>query len=225
VFEQAHEGTLFIDEIGDLEFPLQAKLLRAIERHDVRRVGGSAWIKTDVRIIVATRRDLEKEIQAGRFRDDLFYRLAVARIELPPLRRRAGDVERLAHQFWAQLGGAAEEFPVAFFSKWEDYSWPGNVRELFNRVARWRAVGDLCDAVPAEDDGEAPEPKGAPDIIDEILNLNLPFAQAKEQLTHAFERRFLDRSLTEHGGNISRAAAATGIARRYFYVLRSRHSK
>jgi DNA-binding NtrC family response regulator len=225
VFEQAHEGTLFIDEIGDLDFPLQAKLLRAIERHEVQRIGGSRWMKTDVRIIAATRRDLEKEIQAGRFRDDLFYRLAVARIELPSLRRRGSDVESLARLFWAQMGGADEDFPTAFLQRWEQYSWPGNVRELHNRVAHWRAVGDLDEEYVVESIGPGAAKAECRDPIEEVLNANLPFAQAKDMLLREFERRFLERSLDEHRGNVSKAAAATGVTRRYFYVLRSRLTK
>jgi hypothetical protein len=107
VFEQAHGGTLFIDEIGDLDLALQPKLLRALERSEVRRLGADRWIQVDVRVIAATRRDLDREVQVGRFRDDLFHRLTVARIELPPLRRREGDVRVLARHFWRQLGGAA----------------------------------------------------------------------------------------------------------------------
>jgi two-component system response regulator HydG len=227
VFEQAHGGTLFIDEIGDLDYPLQAKLLRAIERHDVQRVGGSTWMKTDVRIIAATRRDLEREIQAGRFRDDLFYRLAVARVELPPLRRRAGDVDRLARRFWTELGGDDEQFPVDLFVRMEGYSWPGNVRELFNRVAHWKAVGDLGNVEPPPDSGDGPGTAKADsrDFLEEILDASLPFGQAKEMLLREFERRFLERSLSQHRGNVSKAAAASGVTRRYFYVLRSRLGK
>src|SRR6185369_2001175 len=99
-------GTLLIDEIGDLDATLQPKLLRALERKAVRRLGGNSWIQVDVRVLVATRRDLDAEVQAGRFRDDLFHRLAVARIELPPLRKRRGDVAALAQRFWTELAAA-----------------------------------------------------------------------------------------------------------------------
>jgi DNA-binding NtrC family response regulator len=225
VFEQAHGGTLFIDEIGDLEFSLQAKLLRAIERHDVQRVGGSTWIKSDVRIIAATRRDLEKEIQAGRFRDDLFYRLAVVRLELPPLRRRGEDIERLARSFWAQLGGADEDFPLVFLQRWEGHPWPGNVRELLNRVAHWRALGDLEDEDPTVETSPGTAKAESRDPIEEVLDASASFADAKEMLTRKLERRFLERALAKHDGNVSKAAAATGVNRRYFYVLRSRLAK
>ncbi|MGH7270919.1 MAG: sigma 54-interacting transcriptional regulator, partial [Polyangiaceae bacterium] len=103
IFEQAHGGTLFIDEIGELDALLQPKLLRAIERGEVQRVGSSRWEKVDVRILAATRRNLDREVHAGRFRDDLFFRLAVVRIELPPLRERHGDVAVLSAHFWGQI--------------------------------------------------------------------------------------------------------------------------
>src|SRR5205823_10759029 len=130
VFEEAHGGTLLIDEIGDLELPLQAKLLRAIDRGEVKRVGGQRSIKVQVRILSATRRDLDKAVAAGRFRDDLFHRLAVGRIELPPLRDRHGDVALLTRRFAAQMGAAPNAVSDEMLARFEDYSWPGNVREL-----------------------------------------------------------------------------------------------
>src|SRR4051812_5666912 len=144
VFEQAHGGTLMIDEIGDLDLHLQPKLLRAIERSEVRRVGGEKTIRVDVRIIAATRRDLDREIEAGRFRDDLFHRLAVARIELPPLRDRRGDVAELCVAFCRELGAdSAELLRSELFARWQAYRWPGNVRELRNAVMRYAALGEL----------------------------------------------------------------------------------
>src|SRR6185436_16089535 len=126
VFEEAHGGTLLIDEIGDLEIDLQAKLLRALERSEVRRIGGKQWIRVDARVLAATRRNLDQEVGAGRFRDDLFYRLAVARIELPPLRRRAGDIAALARHFWDRMSKPGEPIPDDFIARLESYSWPGN---------------------------------------------------------------------------------------------------
>jgi transcriptional regulator of aromatic amino acid metabolism len=136
VFEQAHGGTLLIDEIGDLEPQLQPKLLRALERGEVRRVGSEKAIKVDVRVLAATRRDLDHEVQEGRFRDDLFHRLAVARIELPPLRARKGDVRLLAAHFARELGGDERALGGELLARWDDSPWPGNVRELRNAVAR-----------------------------------------------------------------------------------------
>ncbi|HEX8791178.1 MAG TPA: sigma 54-interacting transcriptional regulator, partial [Polyangiaceae bacterium] len=143
VFEEADCGTLFIDEIGELDLPLQPKLLRALERSEVQRVGSNQWKRVDVRIVAATRRDLDREVQAGRFRDDLFFRLAVGRVELPPLRERKGDVSLLARHFWRSLGGGDRPIPIEATERFEDYPWPGNVRELHNAVARLLALGEV----------------------------------------------------------------------------------
>ncbi|WP_437654599.1 sigma 54-interacting transcriptional regulator [Sorangium sp. So ce1182] len=299
VFEEAHGGTLLLDEIGDLDLALQAKLLRAIQRSEVQRVGSNRWVRVDIRVLAATRRDLEREIQAGRFRDDLFFRLAVARIELPPLRKRRGDVTVLAHHFWRQLAGRGAPFPQGFSERLEDYDWPGNVRELYNAVARRVALGEaapiettragltsacapLSTPGPASTPGLASppgpastpglasppgpastpglasppgpastpqpgpaaqpstpvppssagpagacggaEPATADDIIEEILALDLPLARARERIVEHFERRYVQRVLAQHGGNVRSAAAASGIARRYFQILRARRS-
>jgi transcriptional regulator with GAF, ATPase, and Fis domain len=222
VFEQANTGTLLIDEIGDLELPLQAKLLRAIERGEVKRLGGEQVVKCDVRIICATRRDLDKEVQAGRFRDDLYFRLAVARIELPPLRDRTGDIGLLIRHFWRQLGsGEPTPMPPNFVERAEAYSWPGNVRELRNLVARTLALGDLADQGASPRQGDA---SSEGDPIEEILELGLSFPAARDRVQHEFERRFVERLLTIHGGNVARAAAASGVARRYFQLIRARVS-
>src|SRR5262249_25110391 len=130
VFEQAHGGTLLIDEIGDLDPALQPKLLRALERGEVQRVGGDRWIPVDVRVLAATRRDLDAEVQAGRFREDLYYRLAVARLELPPLRARHGDVGLLVRHFWRKLDVGDHPLTDEIVARFEAYPWPGNVREL-----------------------------------------------------------------------------------------------
>nr|HMR09218.1 sigma 54-interacting transcriptional regulator [Polyangiaceae bacterium] len=137
VFQQADGGTLLIDEIGDLDLPLQSKLLRAIERSEFRPVGGERTLSVDVRILAATRRDLDHEVAAGRFRDDLFHRLAVARIELPPLRERKGDIPVLAQHLCESMGAPEGAIPAEVIAKWEDSAWPGNVRELRNAVARY----------------------------------------------------------------------------------------
>jgi transcriptional regulator with GAF, ATPase, and Fis domain len=217
VFEEAHGGTLLIDEIGDLDLPLQAKLLRAVQRSEVQRLGSTRWLRVDVRILAATRRDLDREVQAGRFREDLFYRLNVARIELPPLRERSGDVALLARYFWDRLGGRELPVPVDVFQAWEDAIWPGNVRELENAVARRLALGDLA---PPVDSGPARAP---------LEHLHLPFdgrvplAVARQSLIETFERQYLERLLAAHGGHVANAAAAAGVGRRYFNMLRARY--
>ena len=219
VFEQAHGGTLLIDEIGDLELSLQPKLLRAIERWEFRRVGGNQVIKVDVRVIAATRRDLDHEVQAGRFRDDLYHRLAVARIELPPLRQRKGDIAFLAKQFWTELGGRLEDLPAEALSRWREHSFPGNVRELRNAVARQLALGDLA--------GKGASPEREPgavegDVLDKILAEGLPLPLGRRRVVEEYERRYVARVLAQHGGNVGAAAAASGIARRYFQLIRAR---
>jgi two-component system response regulator HydG len=224
LFELADGGTLFIDEIGELGPALQPKLLRALDRSEVRRIGGTEWIKTDVRLVAATRRDLEKEIQAGRFRDDLFYRLAVARVELPPLRQRQGDIALLAASFWKQLGPHAGAIPHDLVLRFENYAWPGNVRELRNAVAKRLALGDLePEPLPGAPAGMHTQPVVAgDDVLNRVLALNLPLSQARDMVVEDFERRYLQKMMAAHEGDATKAAAAAGVARRYFQLLRSR---
>ena len=222
VFELAHGGTLLIDEIGDLELSLQPKLLRAIERSEVRRVGGDQPQKIDVRVLAATRRDLDQEVEAGRFRDDLFHRLAVARIELPPLRHRLGDIPMLVRHFCQQLEAAADAIGADVIERWQSYAWPGNVRELRNAVARRLALGELDEGARSGRPSTRP-PDGATDPIKQVLEL--PFARARDRLMAEFERRYVERLLALHGGNVATAAAASGIGRRYFQMIRARSSK
>ena len=221
VLELAHGGTLLIDEIGDLETHLQPKLLRAVEHAEFRRVGGDRPVRVDVRILAATRRDLDKEVQAGRFRDDLFHRLSVARIELPPLRERRGDVQVLARWFWRQLGGEEQLLASDVLRQWDREPWPGNVRELRNAVARYLALGDLArNAVTPPSRPEAPA-----DLVARVLAEGLPFARAREQVMAEFQRRYLEHALAEHGGDVVRAAEASGMSRRYFHMLKSRNPR
>jgi two-component system, NtrC family, response regulator HydG len=217
VFEQADGGTLFIDEIGELEISLQPKLLRAIERSEVRRVGGSRWLRVDVRILSATRRDMDEEVQCGRFRDDLFFRLAVARLELPPLRARAGDVLVLLRHFWAEFGGKGA-VPYDVSQRFERHTWPGNVRELRNAVVHQIALGDASferQRLPAQN----------ADALETVLAEDLPYPRARDLIHAEFERRYLERVLANHGGSVAKAAAAAGIARRYFNRILARRKE
>jgi DNA-binding NtrC family response regulator len=212
--ELANGGTLFIDEIGELPLASQVKLLRVLQKREVRRVGGDQTISLDMRVLSATRRNLDEEVQAGRFRDDLFHRLVVARIELPPLRRRAGDVALLAKAFWRSMGGNLADLPDEQIVRWTSATWPGNVRELRNAVVRCLALG-------ADEEIAGPEADaGGPETFEGILDLGLPFPRARQMAISEFERRYVERALTEHGGNITRAAAASGIGRRYFHDLK-----
>ncbi|MET0595109.1 MAG: sigma 54-interacting transcriptional regulator [Polyangiaceae bacterium] len=238
LFQEANGGTLLIDEVGDLDIALQPKLLRAIERSEVRPLGGTRWINVDVRVMAATRRDLDKEILAGRFRDDLFYRLAVARIELPPLRQRRGDIAMLARHFWERLGGEGQ-LPYDFLVRLESHAWPGNIRELHNAVARKLALGDLAHgslasrpATPADAAnavGTAPSEaatssESVDDVIARVIGLGLPLSRSRELVVDEFERRYVQSVLERHQGDATRAAQASGIARRYFQLLRARQA-
>ena len=211
--ELAHGGTLFIDEIGELPLASQVKLLRVLERREVRRVGGEQTIPIDMRVLSATRRNLDEEVQSGRFRDDLFHRLAVARIELPPLRRRTGDIPLLAKTFWKAMGGDLAALPDELLVRWSAAAWPGNIRELRNAVARRLALGDEVEL-------GGPEADGAPETFDSILALNLPFPRSREKMLAEFERRYVERALAAHNGNVTHAAQASGIGRRYFHNLK-----
>lgn len=224
VFQEADGGTLFIDEIGDLELSLQPKLLRAIERNEVRPLGSRGAVRVDVRIIAATRRDLDREVQAGRFRDDLFHRLAVTRIELPPLRARKGDIALLATHLCRQLGHDPSELPNALLLNWEQAPWPGNVRELRNAVARYFALGELAESGLARGERAATDsPLGHDDLVGSLLEL--PLAEARQRVVEEFERRYIRRQLERCAGNVTHAAAAAGVVRRHFQTLKARSLK
>ena len=224
VFEQADGGTLLIDEIGDLDLALQPKLLRALERSEVRRVGGDQSIRVDVRLLAATRRNLDREVQAGRFRDDLFHRLMVTRIELPALRHRIGDVQILAMHFWKQLRGREGGPPGDALLRWETDEWPGNVRELRNAVARRVALGELAsvsDAIRPNVSSRSPV-VGSGDFLDTLATSDVPLAEARRQVVAEFERRYIEKTLERHGGSTTRAAEASGLAKRHFQRLKAR---
>jgi transcriptional regulator with GAF, ATPase, and Fis domain len=225
VFEQAQGGTLLIDEIGDLDPLLQPKLLRAIERSEIRRIGSERTLKVDVRVLCATRRDLDREVQAGRFRDDLFHRIAVARIELPPLRHRKGDVPLLVRHFARQLGYDSAAVPDALLIRWEEYGWPGNVRELRNAVMRQVALGELGGLGALEAPADRQAPSLSSDVVASVVAEGLPYVQARARVLESFEQRYVERMLENHGGNVMRAAAASGIARRHFQRVKSRSLK
>lgn len=218
VFEVADGGTLLIDEIGDLDIGLQSKLLRAVERKEIQRIGSTKWIKIDIRLVSATRRDLEAEIQAGRFRDDLYYRLAVARVTLPPLRAREGDVELLASSFWSKLSDGGVPFPRDFLSRWQSYRWPGNVRELANAVQRRFALGES----DIFGDQQAPGLGLGASVARALIDQGVPYSTARRRVLDEFERLFVEVALEKSGGRVTKAAAAYGIARRHFTRIKSR---
>jgi transcriptional regulator with GAF, ATPase, and Fis domain len=227
LFEEADGGTLLIDEIGDLDLPLQAKLLRVIDRGELRRVGGRHSIRTDVRVLAATRRDLDKAVAAGRFRDDLFHRLAVARIELPPLRHRSGDVPLLARHFAKEMAGAADVLTPEVMARFSEHRWPGNVRELRNAVARIVALGETASDSrwPARPVEPAATAGGLDGWLDGIMTTTSAFPLARRKVLDEFERHYVQRILAAHGGNVAQAARASGLALRYFRLVKARQQK
>jgi DNA-binding NtrC family response regulator len=214
-FEAADGGTIFLDEIGDMEPETQAKILRVLQERSFERVGGNQPIQVDVRVVAATHRNLEEEVEQGRFREDLYYRLKVVEVELPPLRDRSEDVPALAQRFLEQvterLGLEKRQLAEAALAALMRHAWPGNVRELRNVIeqAAVLASGPVIDAPDLNLGG----PGVAPRTAFEADLGELAFSDAKRRVIEQFERDFLLRALRKNGGNISRAAESVGMVR------------
>jgi DNA-binding NtrC family response regulator len=220
-FEQADGGSLFLDEVGDLALEAQAKLLRALQERQIHRLGARAPREVDVRVIAATHRDLEREARAGRFREDLFWRLNVIHIRLPPLRERRADlpilVDHLVTRFNRELGlavrGIAPEARQVFY----DYPWPGNVRELENTICRAMILceGDVLQVkdLPGRVRGEPPEGAEAPRSDLSRLSLTEAVAEATERL----EKMMILARLAEHRGSRTTTAESLGISRKTLF--------
>jgi DNA-binding NtrC family response regulator len=218
--------------VDEIEPETQAKALRAIERGEVLPVGDTSWRRVNVRVIASTSKNLESLVEARQFREDLFFRLAVGRLELPPLRRREGDVPLLARYFFQRHSGSPEQIDE-FLARHAAHDWPGNVRELENAVARFAAIGGAANLSPPRAPRpmpRAPSPSTASasaeaDFIHHVVGLDLSYAESRSRILDLFERLYVERVLSLHDGNISRAAAASGLARRYFQKLRSRQRR
>ncbi|MEM9862322.1 MAG: sigma 54-interacting transcriptional regulator, partial [Myxococcota bacterium] len=244
VFEMANGGTVFLDELGELQLDLQPKLLRVLEQREVKRVGGTRPIKVDVRVIAATNRNLEDEVREGRFREDLFYRLSVVRMILPALRDRLDDVPLLIQKFLKDgrfnrdTDGNQRVTAIsrATLDRLMSYQWPGNVRELHNVVERavsfadseTMEVRDLPDhiasmpalagsVIPAETSTEGTTPGGLTPPTDGN------FKDAKEAWVAAFEKDYIEELLRRNDGNISHAAREADIDRKYFRKLMKKY--
>ena len=207
----AEGGTLFIDEVGELPLDMQPLLLRAVEKRVFRPIGGRQTTIGNVRIVAATHRNLAHECRVGRFREDLFYRLAVTRIRVPPLRHRVEDIPILADTFASELGAALAPDALRALS---GYEWPGNVRELRNVVQRIVLQLDDVAAQPLAE-GEHPMRDG-----DRLR----PLVEARRLATAAFEREYLQAALAQSGGIVSRAAKAAGVSRQALTQLVRKHS-
>lgn len=247
LFEMAQGGTIFLDELGELSLDLQPKLLRVLEQREVRRVGSNKPIPVNVRVVAATNRELEEEVKAGRFREDLFYRLSVVRLRLPSLRERTEDIPLLVRHFLTTqrfnrdpdddrlLVAHPDEATLDALAR---YPWPGNVRELLNVIERACSftdagtitLDDLPDYVaqaraPREATKSAADaPSDAQfDVPDRAALTELPFKAAKEEWITSFERDYIADLLRRHDGNISQAAREADIDRKYFRKLMDKH--
>ncbi len=218
-FEQADGGTVFLDEVGELDADLQPKLLRALERKEIRRVGSNTVRKVDVRIIAATNRNLEREVREGRFREDIFYRLSIVKIELPPLRQRPEDIPLLVRCFLKDLTGSDDPAVWPDFDRsmelFRRHDWPGNGRELRNVVEM--AVHGAAGRV----DLGACLSLGR--LREETPSQDMPFKDAKNLLVDQFERDYLVKLLERNGGNVTRASREAQIERAYLQRLIRKH--
>ena len=214
-FERAHGGTIFLDEIGELRLDMQPRLLRVLENREVRRVGGGNVIDVDVRVVAATNRDLAKEVGEGNFREDLFFRLNVINVQLPPLRARRDDIPHLITTALSQpdvieAHGQKRVTPAAM-SALQSYAWPGNVRELMNVVSHLLTFSEGADVdLPSLPPRLTSQGQKQPLPFNEHLG----FHEAKEQLLESFEREYLGALLKRCEGNISRAARESGLHRK-----------
>jgi len=216
-FEAAQGGTVFLDEIGELPLDLQTKLLRALEERTIKRVGSTKPVRLDVRVLAATNRDLREAVNAGRFRADLYYRLAVVRMRIPPLRERREDIPLLvSHYYRIFTGDDAAVAPPPLVTQLAAQGWPGNVREL--RSAVERAVLMAEPVWPDPDEPDTALPSATP-AFDERLS----FREAKERAVAAWERRYLTELVERHAGNLSRAARAARMDRAHLRELLRRY--
>jgi DNA-binding NtrC family response regulator len=216
VFEDAEGGTVFLDEVGELPVELQPKLLRVLEAREVRRLGANRHLPVDVRVIAATNRDLRAEVNVGRFRPDLYFRIAVLTVRLPALRERPGDIPLIARQLLGRLTLDEETRRAltepAFLARLQLSPWPGNVRELRNHLERCAALQEALQPSP-----EDPSPQNL-----DALDVSIPFSEARRRLLASFEQGYVRALLERHGGNVSRAAVTAGVDRAHLHRIMRR---
>jgi transcriptional regulator with GAF, ATPase, and Fis domain len=236
-FEQANGGTIFLDEIGELDVGLQPKLLRVLENRELKRVGGDKTIKVDVRVLAATNRDLRQMVNQGTFREDLYFRLSVIQIDAPPLRERKEDIPQLVHYFLADVAkrrGMSMNLAVDAMAALVAHTWPGNVRELRNVVER---AASLCDAptitrpdlvigrggAMGPSATAAEESAQAPGFDPALMEPGITFKDAKQKVLDQFEQIYLGKLLERNKGNITRSAHEAGLTRYHLRELLKRH--
>jgi len=228
-FELAQRGTLFLDEIGELPLELQVRLLRALESRRIRRVGGNSEIAVDLRVIAASNRNLKAEVERGKFRQDLYFRLAVVPIQLPPLRQRRSDIAPLAQSLLARICAEHDPNrpPIALdrsaLEALAAHDWPGNVRELRNVLER-AALLSLGSGEPLTAVGTlALAPRAAADPLAPEFDPQHTYRDTRAQWEAQFERRYVSWLLARHGGNVSAAAREAGMDRKHLHKLAVRH--
>jgi DNA-binding NtrC family response regulator len=214
-FEMAHRGTIFLDEVGDVPAAMQAKLLRVLQERRFERVGGTESIEVDVRVIAATNRSLQRLVKKGTFREDLYYRLNVVRIDLPPLRERPEDIPLLATHFtekYGRPGEAVKQVSPAAMQLLLNYSWPGNIRELENVIERACVTSrdQIIDVSDLPTELAAPVPQKLPFHV----NLDRPLPELLHEATANIERMYLQKALRKARGNVLRASKICGLSRR-----------
>ena len=231
VFERASGGTVFLDEIGELPLDLQPKLLGVLERRVVRRVGGTRTFPVDIRVVAATNRDLLKEINHNRFREDLYYRLAVVRVHMPALRDRLEDVPILLDHFLELIPAATDvQLKPGTVENLSHHDYPGNVRELRNLIERAVIMAQMGDeaaiepvfaAIPAGP-SSGPEGAGVENVLQFAVDADTPYKQAKGLLVEEFDKRYLKALLKKFDGNVSKAARAAGLDRMTVHKMLTR---
>jgi transcriptional regulator with GAF, ATPase, and Fis domain len=225
VFEQADGGTLFLDELGELPKDLQPKLLRVLEKREVRRLGSQRTIPVDVRLIAATNRNLAAEVALGNFREDLYFRLAGAHVYVPPLRDRMDDVPLLVEHFLskAKPPRAVSEIPSSVWEMFMAHRWPGNVRELSNAVQRLLVTPDrpIRSLAPTSSGTPStPPPVSGNEVAADAC---LPLREARREATDNFERQYVESVLARTAGNVTRAAAVAEVSRQMMQKLMRKH--
>jgi two-component system, NtrC family, response regulator GlrR len=222
VFEEARGGTVFLDEIGEVPLELQPKLLRVLEAREIKRLGTNTQTPVDVRIICATNRDLRGEVNAGRFRSDLYFRLAVLKIPHPPLRQRSEDIPLIVDKLLSGLGADARVkaalMDPGFVAQLQRSAWPGNIRELRNHLERCVVLQETLLPGEGEDGGSQPSSEGSG-----VIDARVPYPEARRRALDSFEREYVEKLLQLHGGKVSTAAASADIDRVHLYRLIKRH--